>query len=89
MAVLSDDEEKAHTFRGLFEMLKVEPAAIAPHFRLLCDAIAGWVEAPAEMKRLCQTLITAFKTMAGDTWPSVVASLHAETRSILNVQYSL
>eukprot|EP00300_Choanocystis_sp_HF-7_P005521 c14125_g1_i1.p1 GENE.c14125_g1_i1~~c14125_g1_i1.p1 ORF type:complete len:912 (+),score=213.36 c14125_g1_i1:158-2893(+) len=84
MRVLADDEEKASAFRGLCQMIHVNPQGVVDKFVLVADAISSWREPPEDLHDMFQTILHAFKdSMAPDAWAHYYSNFALELRAIL------
>ncbi|VDN45076.1 unnamed protein product [Gongylonema pulchrum] len=49
---IRDNEEKESAFRGLCNMISLNPAGVLAEFIFLCDAIASWNNPQPELKMM-------------------------------------
>lgn len=54
MRNIRDNEEKDSAFRGMCQMITVNPAGIVPEFIYFCDAVASWVDLRDDLKEMLQ-----------------------------------
>ena len=40
---IRDNDEKDSAFRGMCQMISVNPAGVVPDFIFFCDAVASWL----------------------------------------------
>ncbi|CAJ0823134.1 10578_t:CDS:10, partial [Entrophospora sp. SA101] len=65
---IRDNEEKDTAFRGLCEMIHVNPNGIAKSFMFFCDAVVQWQEPPPTLNEVFHKILTGFKQMMGPNW---------------------
>lgn len=55
---IRDNDEKDSAFRGMCQMISVNPGGVLPDFIFFCDAVASWVN-PQVSNEMCyrRTLI--------------------------------
>lgn len=58
---IRDNEEKDSAFRGMCQMITVNPAGVVPDFIFFCDAVASWSAPKDDLKEMFQKVTkTAF-----------------------------
>lgn len=50
MRNIRDNEEKDSAFRGMCQMITVNPAGVVPDFIFFCDAVASWMTPKEDLK---------------------------------------
>ena len=50
MRNIRDNEEKDSAFRGMCQMIQVNPAGVVPEFIFFCDAVASWAKPLDDLK---------------------------------------
>ena len=48
----ADNEEKDSAFRGVCNMISVNPAGVVQDFIFFCDAVASWVNPKPDLKEM-------------------------------------
>lgn len=51
---IRDNEEKDSAFRGMCQMITVNPGGVVPDFIFFCDAVASWATPRADLKYMFQ-----------------------------------
>lgn len=51
---IRDNEEKDSAFRGMCQMITVNPAGVVQDFIFFCDAVASWVTPRDDLKDMFQ-----------------------------------
>lgn len=51
---IRDNEEKDSAFRGMCQMITVNPAGVVQDFIFFCDAVASWVTPREDLKDMFQ-----------------------------------
>lgn len=51
---IRDNEEKDSAFRGMCQMITVNPAGVVPDFIFFCDAVASWSAPKEDLKEMFQ-----------------------------------
>lgn len=54
MRSIRDNEEKDSAFRGMCQMITVNPAGVVQDFIFFCDAVASWVTPREDLKGMFQ-----------------------------------
>lgn len=49
---IRDNEEKDSAFRGMCEMIQVNPAGVVSDFIFFCDAVASWITPKEDLKEV-------------------------------------
>ncbi|KDN41076.1 ARM repeat-containing protein [Tilletiaria anomala UBC 951] len=65
---IKDNEEKDSAFRGLCQMIKVNPNGVAKSFVYFCMAVVRWTTPSAELNNMFISILTGFKDMSGAQW---------------------
>ncbi|CAB4483237.1 unnamed protein product [Rhizophagus irregularis] len=81
---IRDNDEKDTAFRGLCEMIQVNPNGIAKSFLYFCDAVVQWQHPPPELNEIFRKILTGFKQMMGPNWEAyTIFTANTVTISIL------
>lgn len=51
---IRDNDEKDSAFRGMCNMITVNPVGVVPDFIFFCDAIASWANPPTDLHQMIQ-----------------------------------
>ncbi|KAF8947109.1 hypothetical protein BGZ47_010249 [Haplosporangium gracile] len=86
---IRDNEEKDTAFRGLCEMIQVNPQGLIKSLAPFCDAVAQWSEVPQELDQQFGKILLGYKNMMGTAWDAFAASLAPDTRNRLAQRYQL
>lgn len=54
---IRDNDEKDSAFRGMCNMVSVNPNGIIHEFMFFCDAIASWLNPPQDLQQMIQKVI--------------------------------
>lgn len=57
MRSIRDNEEKDSAFRGMCQMITVNPAGVVPDFIFFCDAVASWSAPKEDLKEMFQKVV--------------------------------
>lgn len=49
---IRDNEEKDSAFRGMCQMITVNPAGVVPEFVYFCDAVASWAHLKDDLREM-------------------------------------
>lgn len=60
---IRDNDEKDSAFRGMCQLISVNPAGVVPDFIFFCDAIASWANPPADLHAMIQK-VSCFCTVS-------------------------
>merc|ERR1719495_2719883 len=63
---IRDNDEKDSAFRGMCQLIEVNPGGVVEHFIYFCDAIASWQNPHAELKDMFYKILHGFKAQVGD-----------------------
>lgn len=51
---IRDNDEKDSAFRGMCNLISVNPVGVVPDFIFFCDAIASWANPPTDLHQMIQ-----------------------------------
>lgn len=57
---IRDNDEKDSAFRGMCQMITVNPGGIVQEFIFFCDAVASWVNPKDDLKEMFTKVIFSF-----------------------------
>ncbi|KAJ8926914.1 hypothetical protein NQ314_020766 [Rhamnusium bicolor] len=63
---IRDNEEKDSAFRGMCQMIQVNPAGVVSDFIFFCDAVASWITPKDDLKEVFIKILHSFKTQVGE-----------------------
>ncbi|CAG8553062.1 7040_t:CDS:10 [Diversispora eburnea] len=86
---IRDNDEKDTAFRGLCEMIQVNPNGIAKSFLYFCDAVVQWQHPPPELNEIFRKILTGFKQMMGPNWDAYTSHFPPHIRQRLLERYGL
>jgi transportin-1 len=86
---IRDNDEKDTAFRGLCEMIQVNPNGIAKSFLYFCDAVVQWQQPPPELNEIFRKILTGFKQMMGPNWEAYTSNFPPHIRQRLLERYAL
>merc|ERR1711978_478887 len=58
---IRDNDEKDSAFRGMCQMISVNPAGVVNDFIFFCDAIASWQNPRPDLKDMFHKILHGFK----------------------------
>lgn len=56
---IRDNDEKDSAFRGMCNLITVNPVGVVPDFIFFCDAIASWANPPTDLHQMIQKVSSA------------------------------
>ncbi|KAL9699066.1 hypothetical protein quinque_002507 [Culex quinquefasciatus] len=87
---IRDNEEKDSAFRGMCQMITVNPVGVVPDFIFFCDAAASWMNPKTDLHEMLQKILHGFKTQVGDeNWSRFVEQFPQQLSERLTVMYSI
>lgn len=63
---IRDNDEKDSAFRGICQMIQVNPAGVVPDFMYFCDAVASWMHPKDDLKDMFTKILHGFKNQVGE-----------------------
>ncbi len=63
---IRDNDEKDSAFRGMCQMISVNPGGVVPDFIFFCDAIASWQNPQPDLKDMFHKILHGFKSQVGE-----------------------
>ncbi|CAH0561950.1 unnamed protein product [Brassicogethes aeneus] len=63
---IRDNDEKDSAFRGMCQMIQVNPAGVVADFIFFCDAVASWINPKNDLKEVFIKILHSFKTQVGE-----------------------
>ncbi|CAH0394310.1 unnamed protein product [Bemisia tabaci] len=87
---IRDNEEKDSAFRGMCQMITVNPAGVVQDFIFFCDAVASWVSPKEDLKEMFSKILHGFKNQVGEeNWKRFSDQFPAQLSERLSVGYGL
>ncbi|XP_023724249.1 transportin-1 [Cryptotermes secundus] len=63
---IRDNDEKDSAFRGMCQMITVNPAGVVQDFIFFCDAVASWMNPKDDLKEMFNKILHGFKNQVGE-----------------------
>merc|ERR1719227_57241 len=63
---IRDNDEKDSAFRGMCQMISVNPSGVVPDFIFFCDAVASWINPQPDLKEMFYKILHGFKNQVGE-----------------------
>ncbi|XP_049292266.1 transportin-1 [Anopheles funestus] len=87
---IRDNEEKDSAFRGMCQMITVNPVGVVPDFIFFCDAAASWMTPQKDLHEMLQKILHGFKMQVGEeNWSRFVEQFPPQLSERLAVMYSI
>ncbi|XP_074105012.1 transportin 1 [Cotesia typhae] len=87
---IRDNEEKDSAFRGMCQMITINPGGVVPDFVFFCDAVASWVTPKDDLKEAFQKILHGFKNQVGaDNWKRFSDQFPIQLRERLHTMYGV
>ncbi|EFX68747.1 hypothetical protein DAPPUDRAFT_301259 [Daphnia pulex] len=87
---IRDNEEKDSAFRGMCNMIAVNPGGIVHDFIFFCDAVASWVSPRPDLKEQFVKILQGFKSQVGDDgWKRFTDQFPPPLRERMSQQYGV
>ncbi|VDN02526.1 unnamed protein product [Thelazia callipaeda] len=87
---IRDNKEKESAFRGLCNMISLNPAGVLAEFIFLCDAIASWNNPEPDLKLMFSRILHGFREQVGDlNWTAFTSQFPPPLKHRLAVQYDV
>jgi len=87
---IRDNEEKDSAFRGVCNMISVNPSGVVEDFIFFCDAIASWVNPKPDLKEMFFKILHCFKEQVGDeNWKRFTEQFPPPLKERLSQQYGV
>lgn len=68
---IRDNDEKDSAFRGICQMIQVNPGGVVSDFMFFCDAVASWSHPKDDLKEMFTKILHGFKNQVGEeNWRS-------------------
>uniref|UniRef100_T1I188 Transportin-1 n=1 Tax=Rhodnius prolixus TaxID=13249 RepID=T1I188_RHOPR len=87
---IRDNEEKDSAFRGMCQMITVNPGGIVQDFIYFCDAVASWVNPKQDLKEIFTKILHGFKNQVGEeNWKRFIDQFPTQLQDRLTTMYSV
>jgi len=86
---IRDNDEKESAFRGLCEMIQVNPNGVVRGFVFFCDAVSQWQQPSQPLNQLFRNILLGYKQMYGAQWEPTVAQMPPVIRQTLLERYGV
>ncbi|XP_053672193.1 transportin-1 isoform X2 [Anopheles nili] len=87
---IRDNEEKDSAFRGMCQMITVNPVGVVPDFIFFCDAAASWMTPKKDLHDMLHKILHGFKMQVGEeNWSRFVEQFPPQLSERLAVMYSI
>lgn len=87
---IRDNAEKDSAFRGMCQMISVNPEGVLPDFIFFCDAVASWVSPQADLKDMFTKILHGFKNQVGEkAWLDFSQQFPAPLKERLLTNYNV
>lgn len=87
---IRDNEEKDSAFRGMCQMIAVNPAGIVQDFIFFCDAVASWAAPKEDLKEMFTKILHGFKNQVGEeNWKRFADQFPAQLQERMSTMYNV
>jgi transportin-1 len=87
---IRDNEEKDSAFRGICNMIILNPLGVTNEFIYVCDAIASWEKPPMELHAKFRDILQTFKQEFGnEQWKQLTDRFPLPLRQRLQIHYGV
>ncbi|CAF4090037.1 unnamed protein product, partial [Rotaria sp. Silwood2] len=87
---IRDNDEKDSAFRGICNMIILNPLAVTNEFIYVCDAIASWENPPTELHAKFRIILQTFKQEFGsDQWKQLTDRFPLPLKQRLQIHYGV
>jgi len=87
---IRDNEEKDSAFRGICNMIVLNPLAVTNEFLYVCDAIASWEHPPMELHAKFRDILFTFKREFGENqWKQLTDRFPLLLKQRLQTHYGI
>jgi transportin-1 len=90
LQTIRDNDEKDSAFRGVCNLIMLNPSAVANELIVVCDAIALWERPPADLQEKFRNILHMYKLNVGDEqWNHLTGRYNSSVRQRLQVYYGV
>ncbi|CAF0791983.1 unnamed protein product [Rotaria sordida] len=87
---IRDNEEKDSAFRGICNMIILNPLGVTSEFIYVCDAIASWEKPPMELHAKFRDILQTFKQEFGnEQWKQLTDRFPLPLKQRLQIHYGV
>lgn len=87
---IRDNDEKDSAFRGMCQMISVNPQGVVNDFIFFCDAIASWQNPKPDLKDMFHKILHGFKGQVGEeAWARFVEQFPVPLKERLVANYGV
>lgn len=87
---IRDNDEKDSAFRGICQMISVNPGGVVPDFIFFCDAVASWQNPQADLKDMFYKILHGFKNQVGEeSWERFATQFPSPLKDRLAQNYGV
>ena len=87
---IRDNDEKDSAFRGMCQMISVNPGGVVPDFIFFCDAVASWQNPHPDLKDMFYKILHGFKGQVGEeAWSQFANQFPAPLKERLASNYGV
>ncbi len=87
---IRDNDEKDSAFRGICNMIILNPLGVTSEFIYVCDAIASWEKPPVELHAKFRDILQTFKQEFGnEQWKQLTDRFPLPLRQRLQIHYGV
>ncbi|CAF2750428.1 unnamed protein product [Rotaria sp. Silwood2] len=87
---IRDNEEKDSAFRGICNMIILNPLGVTTEFIYVCDAIASWEKPPIELHAKFRDILQTFKQEFGnEQWKQLTDRFPLPLKQRLQIHYGV
>ncbi|XP_073999051.1 transportin-1-like isoform X2 [Rhodnius prolixus] len=87
---IRDNEEKDSAFRGMCQMITVNPGGVVQDFIYFCDAVASWINPKEDLKEIFTKILHGFKNQVGEeNWKRFVDQFPTQLQVRLSSMYNV
>jgi len=87
---IRDNDEKDSAFRGICQMITVNPQGVIENFIFFCDAVASWNNPKPDLKEMFARILNGFKNQVGEqAWADFSQQFPQALKELLRVTYGV
>ncbi|CAF1168686.1 unnamed protein product [Adineta ricciae] len=87
---IRDNDEKDSAFRGICNMIVLNPLGVTNDFIYVCDAIASWEKPPMELHAKFRDILHSFKQEFGaEQWKQLTDRFPLPLKQRLQIHYGV
>jgi len=87
---IRDNDEKDSAFRGMCQLIEVNPGGVVSDFIFFCDAVASWVNPQPDLKEMFTKILHGFKNQVDEAaWQEFSQQFPAPLKERLQQNYNV